>query len=312
MATDALSSHRDTETPVQYHNWRVGANTGARAQGIFIATVGPETQGGRRIGRRKHARRSREQVRRDREVVAFKRAMAPRRDALKHAYRRREGPCQPRRREDPRRRRCRPPGRARGRVHATSATAASPTRPARDPPDRLRRHPRRLPGVGGERLVRRGRRLSRGQHYEEREIEKRSLDKYFSALKAGKPQIFNVYWSKPQVMARQDEKLAEARALPRPPMEIRGRLQSRPAVRLCRPRPPPPARRQDPRPLAAHGRRHGRALDRSRLPDASTSRSSPATGAATIPSTAPTGWRRTRSPRPPSAACSAPTRAGRR
>jgi hypothetical protein len=48
--------------------------------------------------------------------------------------------------------------------------------------------------------------------YEEREIEKRSLDKYFSALKAGKPQIFNVYWSKPQVMARQDAKLADTRA----------------------------------------------------------------------------------------------------
>jgi hypothetical protein len=48
-------------------------------------------------------------------------------------------------------------------------------------------------------------------NYEEREIEKRSLDKYFSALKAGKPQIFNVYWSKPQVMARQDPKLAETR-----------------------------------------------------------------------------------------------------
>jgi Protein of unknown function (DUF1479) len=48
--------------------------------------------------------------------------------------------------------------------------------------------------------------------YEEREIEKRSLDKYFSALKAGKPQIFNVYWSRPQVMARQDVRLAETRA----------------------------------------------------------------------------------------------------
>jgi len=48
--------------------------------------------------------------------------------------------------------------------------------------------------------------------YEEREVEKRSLDKYFSALKAGKPQIFNIYWSKPQVMARQDPKLAETRA----------------------------------------------------------------------------------------------------
>jgi hypothetical protein len=49
-------------------------------------------------------------------------------------------------------------------------------------------------------------------HYEEREVEKRSLDKYFAALKAGKPQIFNVYWSKPQVNARQDPNLAETRA----------------------------------------------------------------------------------------------------
>jgi Protein of unknown function (DUF1479) len=49
-------------------------------------------------------------------------------------------------------------------------------------------------------------------NYEQREVEKRNLDKYFSALKAGKPQIFNVYWSKPQVMARQDPKLAETRA----------------------------------------------------------------------------------------------------
>ena len=48
--------------------------------------------------------------------------------------------------------------------------------------------------------------------YEEKEVEKRSLDKYFSALKAGKPQIFNVYWSKPQVLARQDQKLAETRS----------------------------------------------------------------------------------------------------
>jgi hypothetical protein len=49
-------------------------------------------------------------------------------------------------------------------------------------------------------------------HYEQLEGEKRSLDKYFSALKAGKPQVFNVYWSKPQVMARQDAKLAQTRA----------------------------------------------------------------------------------------------------
>jgi hypothetical protein len=48
--------------------------------------------------------------------------------------------------------------------------------------------------------------------YEAQEAEKRGLDQYFSALKAGRPQIFNVYWSKPQVLARQDPKLAEARA----------------------------------------------------------------------------------------------------
>jgi hypothetical protein len=48
--------------------------------------------------------------------------------------------------------------------------------------------------------------------YERREAEKRGLDQYFSALKAGKPQIFNVYWSRPQVMARQDPKLAETRS----------------------------------------------------------------------------------------------------
>jgi hypothetical protein len=49
-------------------------------------------------------------------------------------------------------------------------------------------------------------------HYEQLEGEKRSLDKYFSALKAGKPQVFNVYWSRPQVMARQNARLAETRA----------------------------------------------------------------------------------------------------
>jgi len=48
--------------------------------------------------------------------------------------------------------------------------------------------------------------------YVEREAEKRSLDRYFSALQAGTPQIFNVFWSKPQVRARQDPKLAETRS----------------------------------------------------------------------------------------------------
>jgi len=48
--------------------------------------------------------------------------------------------------------------------------------------------------------------------YEAKEVAKRSLDKYFSTLTASKPQIFNVYWSKPQVRARQDEKLVATRA----------------------------------------------------------------------------------------------------
>jgi hypothetical protein len=39
-----------------------------------------------------------------------------------------------------------------------------------------------------------------------------SLDKYFSTLKSGRPQIFGIYWSKPQMEARQHPALAEARA----------------------------------------------------------------------------------------------------
>lgn len=48
--------------------------------------------------------------------------------------------------------------------------------------------------------------------YEEREKEKRGLDQYFSNLRSGRPQIFGIYWSKPQVMARQGRNLAGARA----------------------------------------------------------------------------------------------------
>ncbi len=37
-------------------------------------------------------------------------------------------------------------------------------------------------------------------------------DKYFSTLKSGRPQIFGIYWSKPQIEARQSVPLAETRA----------------------------------------------------------------------------------------------------
>jgi hypothetical protein len=41
---------------------------------------------------------------------------------------------------------------------------------------------------------------------------KDSLDKYFSALSSGAPQIFSLYWSRPQMQARQHPNLARTRA----------------------------------------------------------------------------------------------------
>jgi hypothetical protein len=41
---------------------------------------------------------------------------------------------------------------------------------------------------------------------------KMGLDKYFSRMKSGKPQIYGIYWSRPQVEARQGEPLAITRA----------------------------------------------------------------------------------------------------
>lgn len=45
-------------------------------------------------------------------------------------------------------------------------------------------------------------------NYYERAKEKAGLDDYFGDLKDAKPQIFGVYWSRPQVMARQAESMA--------------------------------------------------------------------------------------------------------
>ncbi len=47
--------------------------------------------------------------------------------------------------------------------------------------------------------------------YQERPAEA-SVDGYFSTLSSGRPQIFGIYWSKPQVEARQHPALAEVRA----------------------------------------------------------------------------------------------------
>ena len=146
------------------------------------------------------------------QIVAFKRKMAPEARRAEARLRGREGLCQPRGRQNPER---------------TTPPAA------RSCPSSTTRHPGRQGLRGRPAAIRRsGCAVVRGvfpaalasdwfaevgayledNHYEEKEVEKRSLDKYFSALKAGKPQIFNVYWSKPQVMARQDAKLAETRS----------------------------------------------------------------------------------------------------
>ncbi len=45
-------------------------------------------------------------------------------------------------------------------------------------------------------------------NYIERSKEKAGLDNYFGDLKDAKPQIYGVYWSRPQVMARQAETMA--------------------------------------------------------------------------------------------------------
>ncbi|ASJ73824.1 hypothetical protein IMCC3135_18725 [Granulosicoccus antarcticus IMCC3135] len=53
--------------------------------------------------------------------------------------------------------------------------------------------------------------LDRNQ-YLERAREKSGLDDYFGDLKDAKPQIYGVYWSRPQVMARQAESMARTKS----------------------------------------------------------------------------------------------------
>jgi hypothetical protein len=146
------------------------------------------------------------------QIAAFKRRLAPNRDALRRAY------------ADVRDH----VSRAVDRI-AGEAAAGRPVIPELDyqdianaaVPDSTRQSIRRhgcvvVRGVFPTRLASEwfaevGEYLETNR-YEEREAEKRGLDQYFSALKAGRPQIFNVYWSRPQVLARQDARLAETRA----------------------------------------------------------------------------------------------------
>jgi len=48
-------------------------------------------------------------------------------------------------------------------------------------------------------------------NYFEKQKEKAGLDNYFGALASSKPQIFGLYWSQPQMLARTSEQMAELR-----------------------------------------------------------------------------------------------------
>ena len=49
--------------------------------------------------------------------------------------------------------------------------------------------------------------IDQNNYYEDQK-KKAGLDQYFSDLQSGKPQIFGLYWSKPQVEARQSENMS--------------------------------------------------------------------------------------------------------
>ena len=49
-------------------------------------------------------------------------------------------------------------------------------------------------------------------NYYEDQKNKANLDKYFSDLKSGKPQIFGLYWSKTQIEIRQSERMAKVKS----------------------------------------------------------------------------------------------------
>jgi hypothetical protein len=44
--------------------------------------------------------------------------------------------------------------------------------------------------------------------YFTKSVEREGMDQYFSQLKSGAPQIFGLYWSRPQMLARQSQSMA--------------------------------------------------------------------------------------------------------
>ena len=47
--------------------------------------------------------------------------------------------------------------------------------------------------------------------YFTKSIDRQGMDQYFSQLKSGTPQIFGIYWSKPQMLARQSKSMANTK-----------------------------------------------------------------------------------------------------
>ena len=58
--------------------------------------------------------------------------------------------------------------------------------------------------------------------YLEKAQEKSGMDKYFDGLDAARPQIFGLYWSKPQIMARQAPEMAETKRFLNGLWDVRG------------------------------------------------------------------------------------------
>ena len=247
------------------------------------------------------------------QIVAFKRTLAPNRDALKRAYDEVKDHV----------------SRAADSI-LRDVAAGRPVVPeldyrdirdgtglrgrsAVDPEQRVCGDSRSVPGdlVASDWFAEVGEYLETNR-YEEREVEKRSLDKYFSALKAGKPQIFNVYWSRPQVMARQDPAARRDASVSRSAVEIRRCVQSRPPVHVRRPGAAAAARGQDAWHFLHTWTRARSSAGSTPAIRRCTSTSSRVTGAGMTRSTPGTGWRPARFRRRRCAACSAPIRAGRR
>ena len=215
--------------------------------------------------------------------------MAPKRDVLKRAYEDVRGSGQPRRRQNPRRHRRRPPDRSGALLSPTSRTGkiCDATR-AGDPQERRAPIIRGVfPGEPGERMVRRGRPLSRGQPVRgERGREAQPRQVFLGAESRQAADLQRLLVEAAGAGAPGREACRDAR-LPRPPVDTT-RASSIPT---CNAPMPTACAAASPATRRSASRRTWTPAPSSAgstpATSASTRRSSPATGAATIPSTRP-------------------------